>query len=421
MAVWNFINYTDKAQEYLTKIQAGEGSIKISHAKSGAVFSSNPNSLQTVLDPRQDVDITKVTPEGNNLILDLQISNLGLAESYKMYQVGVYAKYELNGTQEEFLYIIAQCRAGGADTIPAATESPLILNYRLQLTNSNTENIQLLTKPSGLVTVEEFNNLSAEQVAKQSGSKCLSMVYSSVAELVDHTVTIDELIDLLPETCDIFIGYDSESDIKIVPGEIHITNESYKDVAAYAQNSPVRINKYFDPGSGVTAICEFCATANTGMTFVIRYVRWMGQKDSAQEGKTSCTWHHINNTAYTLGLGVEDISKDFFASTDENIMILYKHIYKQGNIINGNIAFSCIPPDVNNPEDVEIHYVGKINTLYTPERLQYTAGLVKRVDDTSFPCIVKVGNYISSNTRDIYVCGDSKGISVEFSFTYICK
>lgn len=202
MAIWDFVGFTDKAQEYLAKIQSGRGSISISNAKSGSVYSSNPRSLQVVLNPVQDVGVVSVVPEGIDLVINLQLSNMSLTESYKLYQIGIYATYTFEDTQEDFLYILAQCRIDSADSIPAMAGSPVLLHYKMHISNSNSDNIQVSIEPEGFVTFEELersiSNIGSKQIAEGSGGKDLPISRNTFADFSATSMTSAQFMTSLP-------------------------------------------------------------------------------------------------------------------------------------------------------------------------------------------------------------------------------
>lgn len=156
MGVWNKENsvITNKGLEVLAKVQAGIGKLVVDSVVTGAgQVSFSDLRIQTeVSDPKQTMDIVSKTVKENGSIIDVKVSNTGIEEPYKIYQVGVYVTHE--DFEGKVLYLIMQ--ATEPDDVPLPSVTPTTVNYSLYLKHENTSNISIEVTQTGLVTSEEF-------------------------------------------------------------------------------------------------------------------------------------------------------------------------------------------------------------------------------------------------------------------------
>lgn len=160
MATWKLDNVvlTDIGRGVLSKAEAGEGLITIHSVVAGSnrVPPEDLHLQESIRDIQQTLDVIGIEYVENGSVLNLQLSNEKVVDSYTLNQIGIYATHpSIRGT---FLYVIAQCEADGkADTIPVYSDTPAILKYNIYLLNSSESVIRFTPPTSGYVTRTEFD------------------------------------------------------------------------------------------------------------------------------------------------------------------------------------------------------------------------------------------------------------------------
>lgn len=126
---------TEQGIELQAKVEAGL-QLVIQRMAASSGMSENPQKL-TVIDPEcQELQIDSITANGDRVVITAALSNMGVAESYIVHQIGVYALDE-NG--EELLFIVGQDATG--DEIKAGTEEENVIEYNIALKVSNAEQV----------------------------------------------------------------------------------------------------------------------------------------------------------------------------------------------------------------------------------------------------------------------------------------
>ena len=161
MTEWSSRNImlTTKGAAAISKVQSGSGKLTITKvvaseqyvpesALRGLTSLSVENLPLTIID-RHEV------PDGGSVI-QVQLNNLDLAKPFVFNEIGVFATYSDNPS-EEFLYIIAQVDAGTGDRIPRYSATPVTATYDIYLYNVGADNIEVTISSSGLVTYEALN------------------------------------------------------------------------------------------------------------------------------------------------------------------------------------------------------------------------------------------------------------------------
>lgn len=171
MAIWNSANalVTKEGAKILSQIQAGIGKLTISRIVTGGGYvpPARLYDQTAVSDIRQETKLVNIATDENGSAIEVQVDNSELAESYSLYQLGVYVTHE--SVEGEVLYWIAQCDENSADVIPLPSELPVALNYSIYVEHSNAGEITILVNPEGSVSLTTFNAFKEEINNKVQG------------------------------------------------------------------------------------------------------------------------------------------------------------------------------------------------------------------------------------------------------------
>lgn len=153
MDIWENASLTEKGADLQNKLINGE-TLKITKVKTGAekVSAMYLRQQTEVTNPVQELTIQPATIVDDNIMIPVLLDNIGLTESYELWQVGFYAEDPDEG---EILYCIAQA-AKGKD-IPTEQESPgysIVWNFHFK--NSEENPFELSITPAGLTSMRTF-------------------------------------------------------------------------------------------------------------------------------------------------------------------------------------------------------------------------------------------------------------------------
>lgn len=153
MDIWENASLTEKGADLQNKLINGE-TLNITKVKTGAgkVSAMYLRQQTEVANPVQELTIQPATIADDNIIIPVLLDNIGLTESYELWQVGFYAEDPDEG---EILYCIAQA-AKGKD-IPTEQESPgysIVWNFHFK--NSEENPFELSITPAGLTSMRTF-------------------------------------------------------------------------------------------------------------------------------------------------------------------------------------------------------------------------------------------------------------------------
>ena len=161
MAEWSSRNImlTTKGAAAISKVQSGIGKLTITRVVASEQYVPESTlrgltSLSVENLPLTIIDRHEV-PDGGSVI-QVQLSNLDLANSFIFNEIGVFATHSDNPS-EEFLYIIAQVDADTGDRIPLYSTTPITATYDIYLYNVGADDIEVTITSSGLVTVQILN------------------------------------------------------------------------------------------------------------------------------------------------------------------------------------------------------------------------------------------------------------------------
>lgn len=155
MATWKSENVllTLKGNEALSKVLAGQGKLTVTRIVTGAGYVS-PSTLynqKNVSDIKQTLEISRVVTDANGSEISTTLSNINLDTAYSLYQIGVYCRH--TDSDEEFLYLIAQCETDKPDTIPANTDTIANFSYNLYIQHEGTTQFEVAVNQSGVLYV----------------------------------------------------------------------------------------------------------------------------------------------------------------------------------------------------------------------------------------------------------------------------
>ncbi len=205
MDIWENASLTEKGADLQNKLINGE-TLKITKVKTGAgkVSAMYLRQQTEVANPVQELTIQPATIVDDNIIIPVLLDNIGLTESYELWQVGFYAEDPDEG---EILYCIAQA-AKGKD-IPTEQESPgysIVWNFHFK--NSEENPFELSITPAGLtsmrtfqehannvdihVTLEEKNIFSDKYTKAEIDNK-----FSALETNIDWKEAVDTYTDIL--------------------------------------------------------------------------------------------------------------------------------------------------------------------------------------------------------------------------------
>ncbi|WP_409016679.1 hypothetical protein [Anaerostipes caccae] len=162
MDIWENTVLTDKGRVLQAKLLQGQ-TLKITRVTTGA-------KKVPIVDLRQQTDVTEggyditLQPsrtEGEKTILPVLLENIGLKESYDLWQVGFFAEDPDEG---EILFCISQ--ASQARHIPSEAESPgYSVTWDFYFNTSNTAPFEVTLDSNGLVNIEAYQKHS-ESISK---------------------------------------------------------------------------------------------------------------------------------------------------------------------------------------------------------------------------------------------------------------
>lgn len=154
MDIWENASLTEKGADLQNKLMNGE-TLKITKVKTGAgrVSAMYLRQQTEVTNPVQELTIQPATIIDDNIVIPVLLDNIGLTESYELWQVGFYAEDPDEG---EILYCIAQAAKG--KEIPTEGESPgysIVWNFHFK--NSEENPFELSITPAGLTSMRTFS------------------------------------------------------------------------------------------------------------------------------------------------------------------------------------------------------------------------------------------------------------------------
>lgn len=178
MATWKPENVllTLKGNEALSKVLAGQGKLTVTRIVTGAGYVS-PSTLynqKDVSNIKQTLEVNRVVTDANGSEISTTLSNINLDTAYNLYQIGVYCKH--TDSNEEFLYLIAQCETDKPDNIPAKTDTVANFSYNLYIQHEGTTqfevtvnqpgaiSVSMLGKPNGVATLDSSGKVPSEQI-----------------------------------------------------------------------------------------------------------------------------------------------------------------------------------------------------------------------------------------------------------------
>lgn len=178
MATWKPENVllTLKGNEALSKVLAGQGKLTVTRIVAGAGYVS-PSTLynqKDVSNIKQTLEVNRVVTDANGSEISTTLSNINLDTAYSLYQIGVYCKH--TDSDEEFLYLIAQCETDKPDNIPAKTDTVASFSYNLYIQHEGTTqfevtvnqpgviSVNMLGKPNGVATLDNSGKVPSEQI-----------------------------------------------------------------------------------------------------------------------------------------------------------------------------------------------------------------------------------------------------------------
>ena len=159
MDIWENASLTEKGADLHNRLINGK-TLKITKVKTGAgkVPVMYLRQQTEVTNPMQQLTLQPATISDDNIIIPVLLENIGLTESYELWQVGFYAEDPDEG---EILYCIAQA-AKGKD-IPTEHESPgysIVWNFHFK--NSEENPFELNITPAGLVSMETLKKHTSD-------------------------------------------------------------------------------------------------------------------------------------------------------------------------------------------------------------------------------------------------------------------
>lgn len=197
MATWKPENVllTLKGNEALSKVLAGQGKLTVTRIVAGAGYVS-PSTLynqKDVSNIKQTLEVNRVVTDANGSEISTTLSNINLDTAYSLYQIGVYCKH--TDSDEEFLYLIAQCETDKPDNIPAKTDTVANFSYNLYIQHEGTTqfevtvnqpgaiSVSMLGKPNGVATLDSSGKVPSGQLPSYAGSSSAGGPATSAVKL----------------------------------------------------------------------------------------------------------------------------------------------------------------------------------------------------------------------------------------------
>lgn len=148
--------------------------------------------------PKDEFQISKASVVNNSTCkLEMNASNLKITEGYFVTEIGVYAK---DSDGNEVLYCITVAVPDKADWMPAYNGvAPGSLRYLMYITVGNAENIKVDVSGGGVVSQDDFNELSSEveSIKENGGDKIMLKDSSGLTGTEGSKTTLQTLFDAL--------------------------------------------------------------------------------------------------------------------------------------------------------------------------------------------------------------------------------
>lgn len=153
MDIWESASLTEKGVDLHNRLINGK-TLKITKVKTGAgkVPVMYLRQQTEVTNPIQELTLQPATISDDNIIIPVLLENIGLTESYELWQVGFYAEDPEEG---EILFCIAQ--ASQSKNIPSEAESPgFSITWDFYFNTSNTVPFEVKLESAGVVNIESY-------------------------------------------------------------------------------------------------------------------------------------------------------------------------------------------------------------------------------------------------------------------------
>ena len=171
---------TENGAGLLTKLTTNKNSLHLSQAKTGSGYSNNPEYLTDVVDEKNSVQIADATVEDSTAVLTVLINNEGLAEEYKIKQLGIFAIDDETGN--ELLFIIGQDLSG--DKIPKESDGRVEYRYVVRLKVSSTTNVVVDVNDTDFVLKKTFN----------AAITYINNLFSEISPIISDAGNLEEFI-----------------------------------------------------------------------------------------------------------------------------------------------------------------------------------------------------------------------------------
>lgn len=154
MAEWSNAIMTDVGNALQAKVNAGQTKLTFTKIKVGSgVNATNPLALTDVISSKWETTNIIVKREGKIVSVDTFITNSGITESFRMSEIGLFAKDPDKG---EILY--AYLTDPEPDRMPAEGGSVVVSQeLSIGMMFSNTGNVSLTVNMGALVNQEQLN------------------------------------------------------------------------------------------------------------------------------------------------------------------------------------------------------------------------------------------------------------------------
>ena len=161
MADWNASNITltTKGSSALSRVESGDGSLTITRVVASEQYVQESTLREVTTLSVENLELTIIDRhevEDGGSVIQAQLSNLNLAEKFKLNEIGVFATHS-SDPSNEFLYIIAQVNLGTGDEIPLYSVTPVTATYDIYLYNVGADKVNVTISSAGLVTYEALN------------------------------------------------------------------------------------------------------------------------------------------------------------------------------------------------------------------------------------------------------------------------
>jgi hypothetical protein len=158
MGKYNGAVVTTAGQTLIANAIASNKKVTFTKLKASThVYASSTNfeSMTSIADVVQSVDVSYVGVYGNNIVQTSgKFDNTGVATAFDINTIGLYGKVA-NGSET----LIAIVTAINADTMPVADpNSPTSIVYNIQMTVQNSGTLEAEINPAGTINVSQFND-----------------------------------------------------------------------------------------------------------------------------------------------------------------------------------------------------------------------------------------------------------------------